>query len=123
MSNNTPTESEDQIKLAQYLDILERQWKVLWWTASANWQFQKSMAVKMKMKREWVRAGMCDLFIVFKKNIVFIELKREKWWKLTDKQKIVIEKINIVWDLWKWIVSAYVCFGYNEAKQIIDRYI
>lgn len=122
MPNNTPLESQEQIKVVQYLDILERQWKVLWYTASANWQFQKSMWVKMKMKNEWVRAGMPDILIIFKRNIVFIELKREKWWKVTDEQKLAIEKINIVWDLWNWIVSAFVCFWFNEAKFIIDKY-
>lgn len=122
MPNNTPTESVEQIKVVQYLDILERQGKVLWYTASANWQFQKSMAVKMKMKREWVRAWMPDIMILFQKYLVFIEMKRLKWSTTTKEQKKAIEAINIVWDP-KWIVAWYIAHWFDEAKTIIDFYI
>lgn len=50
--NNTPTESQVQMQIVEYLSILENQKKVLWFTGSGNGQFQKSIAVKMKMKRE-----------------------------------------------------------------------
>lgn len=121
MPNNTPTESQDQIKLAQYLDILERQWKVLWWTASANWQFQKSMAVKMKMKREWVKAWMPDITIVFNRYMVFIELKRLKGGKDTEEQIKAIESINKVWDE-TWVLAGFIAYWFDEAKAIIDHH-
>lgn len=121
MPNNTPTESQDQIKLVQYLEILERQWKVLWFTGSGNWQFQKSMAVKMKMKREWIRAGMPDLTIVFTRYLVFIELKRLKGGKPTDEQIKAIESINKVWDQ-NGLVAGYIAYGFEEAKKIVDHY-
>ncbi len=119
--NNTPKESEEQIKVVQYLDILERQWKVLWYTASANWQFQKSIWVKIKMKKEWVRAWMPDLMICFQKYLVFIEMKRAKGWKVTDEQKKAIESINMVWDP-KWVLAWYIAHWFDEAKTIIDFY-
>jgi hypothetical protein len=72
------SESEIQIALVEYLDILEKQGKVLWYTASGNGQYQKSIAVRMKMKREGIRAGMTDLLVIFRHYIVFIELKVEK---------------------------------------------
>jgi len=118
--NKTPTESEDQIKLVQYLDILVRQGKVLWFTWSGNWQFQKSMWVKMKMKREWIRAGMPDLLIVLPTRIVFIELKRLKGGKPTDEQLHAIEAINKMWDT-TWTVQAYFAYGFEEAKLLIDK--
>jgi len=121
MPNNTPTESQDQMKIVDYLEVLERQWKVLWFTWSGNWQFQKSIAVKMKMKREWIRAGMPDLFIVFRSQIVLIELKREKGWYPTDEQKKAVESINIVWDK-VWWVCAFITYWFEETKKIIDFY-
>lgn len=121
MPNNTPTESQDQIKIVQYLEILERQWKVLWFTGSGNWQFQKSMAVKMKMKREWIRAGMPDLFIVFQSQIVLIELKRLKGGKPTEEQIKAVESINKVWDK-VWWICAFITYWFDETKKIIDHY-
>lgn len=117
----TPTESQVQMQIVEYLSLLENQKKVLWFTGSWNGQFQKSMWVKMKMKREWIRAGMPDLFIVFHSQIVLIELKREKGWYPTEEQKKAIEAINTAWD--KWNVSAFIAYWYNEAKEIIDGYI
>jgi hypothetical protein len=122
MPNNSPLESVVQNAVVDYLDILERQWKVLWFTWSWNWQFQKSIKVKMKMRREWIRAGMPDLFIVLPKNIIFIELKREKWGKPTNEQIHAIEAINKSWD-WTWNYSAFLAYWFKEAKEIIDSYI
>lgn len=121
MPNTTPTESEVQMMLVDYLSILENQKKVLWFCSSANGQFQKSIMVKMKMKREWVRAWYPDMTIIFPKNIIFIELKREKWWYPTEDQKKVIEAINKAWDHWN--CSAYIAYWFEEAKKIIDWYI
>jgi len=121
MVNNTPTESEIQMQIVEYLSILENQKKVLWFTGSWNGQFQKSIAVKMKMKREWIRAGMPDLFIVFRSQIVLIELKREKGWYPTEEQKKAIEAINTAWD--QWNCSAFIAYWFQEAKKIIDWYI
>ena len=122
MVNTTPTESEEQIKLVDYLSILESQWKVLWFCFSGNWQYQKSIQVRMKMKQEWIRAGMPDGLIVFRENLVFIELKRKKWWSLTDEQKNAIAKINEMWDK-QWVVMAFVAYGFEEAKEIVDKFI
>lgn len=120
--NNTETESQVQIKVVHYLDILMRQWKVLWFTGSGNWQFQKSIWVKMKMKAEWIRAGMPDLMIVLPTKLVFIELKREKWGKPTEEQLHAIEMINKMWDT-NWYVQAYMCYGFEETKLLIDLII
>ena len=120
--NVTPKESEEQIKVVDYLHILEKQWKVLWFTWSWNGQFQKSIAVKMKMKREWIRAWMPDLMIVLKNHLLFIEMKRIKWWKPTDDQILAIEKINCMWDN-TWNVSAFIAYWFDEAKNIIDSHI
>lgn len=111
------SESEIQEMVVQYLEILERQWKVLWFTASGNWQWQKSIQVKLKMKREWVRAGMPDIFIVFNSEIVFIELKKEKGGVVSESQEKAILAINKSW--WK----AYIAKWFNEAKEIIDKFI
>lgn len=120
--NINPTESEVQMQLVDYLTLLENQGKVLWFTGSGNGQFQKSIMVKMKMHREWIRPGMPDLMICFRKHIVFIELKREKTGRLTEWQQKAIKAINTVWDQ-SDVVAAFVCYGFKEAEAIINNYI
>lgn len=112
------TESQIQIAIVDYLYILERQKKVLWFTASGNWQFQKSMAIKMKMKREWIRPWLPDLMICFPDSLVFIELKSEKW-KATDSQENVLECLNKIWGMVSW----HLAYSVSEAKTIINSYI
>lgn len=121
MNNITHTESHEQIMLVQYLDMLERQGKVLWFTGSGNWQFQKSIKVKMKMKREWIRAWMPDMMIVLQNQILFIEMKRQKGSSVTDDQKKAIWAINKMWDTSN-TVSAYIAYWFKDAKTIVDKY-
>ena len=118
-----PLEEEEQIKLVDYLSILENQWKVLWFCSSPAWQYQKSWRVKAKMKRTWVRPGMPDMMIVFPRNIVFIELKRQKWGKPTDEQKNAVAMINKASDATWWMFPAFISYWFDEAKVIVDRYI
>lgn len=117
----TIPEADIQVAVVQYLEILEKQGKVLWFTWSWNGQYQKSIAVRLKMQREWIRPGMCDLMIIFRKRIIFIELK--SWsGKPTEWQKKAISAINTVWDA-TGIVSAYLAYSFSEAKSIIDKNI
>lgn len=115
------TESQIQVAIVEYLYLLEKQKKILWFTASWNWQFQKSMAVKMKMKKEGVRPGMPDIMICYHDRIIFIELKSEKW-KATKYQRDVLKYINKIWFL-NWIVKWHLAFSFTEAKTIIDSYL
>ena len=117
-----PTEEEEQIKVIEYLFVLEAQKKIQWFCASSSWQFQKSWSVKAKMKRTGVRPWMPDIMIVLQKYLVFIEMKRVKWSTTTVEQKKAIEAINIVWDP-KWVVAWYIAHWFDEAKTIIDFYI
>lgn len=117
----TIPEADIQVAVVQYLEILEKQWKVLWFTWSGNWQWQQSAWVKAKMAREWIRPGMPDLMICFRKRIIFIELKSDSG-KPTDWQKKAISAINTVWDA-TGIVSAYLAYSFSEAKAIIDKNI
>jgi len=46
------SEAEIQMQVVEYLDLLQNQKKVLWFSASGNGQFQKSPKVRAKMWRE-----------------------------------------------------------------------
>lgn len=72
-----------------------------------------------KFKRLGVRAGIPDLFLPIQKQGyggLFIELKVDKG-KVSTKQKEWIENLNING------YKAVVCYGFEEAKDIIEGYM
>lgn len=69
-----------------------------------------------------MRAGLPDLFIIYKKNdlkkAVFIEMKRKQGGTVSKEQKEWIKLLNETDGL-----QAYVAKGFDEAKQILDTLI
>ena len=119
-------EHQEQIKLVNYLSILERQGKIITFFAIPNGGSRNAIEAK-NLKREGIRAGVSDIQIILKNKVLFIEMKRQpkvlKSGKLSytginisDMQKEFINKVNN-----SDVCSATICYGFNEAKEYIDN--
>lgn len=119
--SNIPLEKDEQIALVQYLDI-----KKLKYSAIPNSTYTSSWNQKNLNKQMGLRAGLPDLLIYISPeqsrtktaSLLFIELKRQKLSHVSEVQKEWIQCLNTVDN-----VEAFVCRGYDEAKNIIDEYI
>lgn len=114
--NTTPTEYNDCVSLASYLDILQTQKKILRYTHIPAETFTKSWTAKLKNKRMGVHKGFPDYVILFPKKLLFLEMKRKKGGITSSEQQAWLD------DLSKFATSA-VCFGFDGAKILIDSMI
>lgn len=103
------TEEQEQIKFINWLEANNYKFSALPLST-----FTRSWGVKMKNKRLGVRAGVPDLMVIVKNNLIFIEMKREKRGVVSKFQKEWIQALN------KCIgVQAFVCAGFEQAKRIV----
>jgi len=109
MRNNE--EYEEQKIVVKYLELIGAKF-----TAIPNSTYTTSPAQKAMNTAMGLRSGLPDLFIIIKEKPFFIEMKRKKGGVLSENQKEWIDKIN------KTGIKAYVCNGFEEAKEIIDLY-
>ena len=121
MPNPVPTEYDECVKLVQYLCI-----KKLKFTHVHNEMYTKSWSQKNKAKALGVCPGVPDYMIVIPNDrsedgisyILFIEMKRVKGYVVSDAQKAWQRALNGVTN-----VQSYICKGFEEAKEVIDKYI
>lgn len=111
-------EDDLTIKTANYLDDLKFTGKILAFTHISNETFTKYHSVKVKNRQKGVRPGIPDMFIVFPKSILFLELKKEKNGVVSESQKEWIAAINETGK-----ADAKVAKGWAETKSIIDSYL
>lgn len=107
------TEEQEQEIFVEYLEKNKLKFSALPLST-----FTKSWAVKNRNKKMGVRAGVPDMMIIVKNKLVFIEMKRKKTGKISDYQKSWLEELNKCEG-----VQAFVCYGYEESKKIIDNII
>lgn len=113
--NTTPTEFAEARTLAEYLDMLLVQKKILAYSHTNQETYTKSWNQKNKNKAMGVRPGLPDYVIVTPSKVLFLELKREKGNYPTKHQKRWIEAIS---DGKK--ATATVAYGFDEAKEFVD---
>ena len=119
MKNNTPTEYEECVTLAEYLQVLKNQKKIAVYTHTPQETYTKSWSQKAKNKKQGVTKGIPDYVIVTSnKKVLFIEMKRKKGNKATKEQKEWIESLQGING-----IIADVCYGFDEAKKLIDEAI
>lgn len=106
-------EDTESMKLVQYLMMCN-----IPFTHISNETYTPYWSVKSKNKKLWVKPWIPDYMILLpKKNkykMIFIEMKRKKWWIISENQKNRIQKLNNTY----W-VKAYVCHWADEAIQLI----
>ena len=69
----------------------------------------------MKNKQSGLNPGLPDLLICLPHFLLFIEMKRTKGGQVSDEQKEWIRELNKYGD-----VLAQVCFGFDEARQLVE---
>jgi hypothetical protein len=114
-----PTEYEEQCLLVDYLEL-----KGLLFSKTAQETFTRSWGQKMKNKASGLRKGLPDMFIFIQSNqsasgkpeLLAIEMKRTKNSKTGDEQRVWIESLACVEG-----VFATVCYGFDDAKKVIDN--
>lgn len=116
MKNNTPTEYDECVTLAEYLQHLKNVGKVLVYTHTPQETYTKSWMQKAKNKKMGVTRGIPDYVIVTKnKKVLFIEMKRQKGNTTTIQQKEWLAALSGMES-----IIADVCYGFDEAKRLID---
>lgn len=106
-------------QVAQYLDVLVMQKKVVCYSHIPQETFTRSRLTKHKNSAMGVHAGVPDMLIVYPHAVLFLELKRLKGGKVSEAQKRWVEAINTIWD--EHVYAKVVC-GWCEAKEEIDSY-
>jgi len=112
--NINPTERDEQIQFIKYL-----RWNKIPHYAVPNGGSRNPAEAK-NLKAEGVSAGVPDVCIPVpnkKYHGLYIEMKRQKGGKVSEKQKEWIEKLN------KLGYLAVVCRGYDEAREVVEEYM
>lgn len=112
--NTTPLETTEQQAFVLWLENQN-----LKFTAIPNSTYTKSWKQKAKNKADGVRAGFPDMVVIVpcgdgKKRLVCIEMKRQKGGTVSKLQKEWINALNECEE-----VGAYVCRGFDQAKDLI----
>jgi hypothetical protein len=117
-------EDDLTIQVANYLDLLKLQGKILQFTHISNETYTKYWTVKAKNKAKGVRPGIPDFLIVLSHGVVFIELKKVKGGVVSDNQKAWLESIlRAGSEDNNTKIAAEVAKGWDEARKTIDKYI
>jgi hypothetical protein len=110
MRNNE--ERDEQKLVVQYLE-----WKKIKFTAIPN-STHTNVYQRAINKSMGLRGGLPDLFMIIKDKLVFIEMKKKKNGKISDKQHDWIKALNKCDNCY-----ATVCNGFEEAKETIDNHL
>ena len=121
-------EHYEQVKVINYLKILELQGKVITFFAVPNGGSRNILEAK-NLKAEGVRKGVSDLVILLPNLVLFLEMKRRP--KKLKSGKISIAGINVSDEQIGFlsrvnmsnVAVGYVAYGFDEAKEFIDRLI
>jgi len=111
---NLPTEREEQKILIQYLQA-----RRIPHYAVPNGGSRNPIEAK-NLKAEGVNAGVPDICIPVpnkKYHGLYIEMKRQRGGRVSEKQKEWIDKLNHLGYL------AVVCRGFDEAREVVESYM
>lgn len=128
MRSIQPTERQEQIKVIQYLEMLKRKGKILFYYAIPNGGSRNPIEAK-NMKAEGVRAGVSDICIITLDIILYIEMKkRAKILKSGKKSTAGIKVSELQKEFIETVtknpnIKANVCYGFDEAVKFLNEYI
>jgi predicted type IV restriction endonuclease len=111
------TEYAECCLLAEYLDRLKQQGKIILYSHIPNGTWTPSWSQKVRNKKMGVSSGVPDYLIVTNGRAFFIEMKRKKGGRQSDEQKVwQLSLINVG-------IEAHLAYGFDEAKVIVDALI
>ena len=113
-----PTEHDEAVSLARYLAILKDSGRIKLYTHLAQETYTKNWGTRMKNKVEGVKPGFPDYAIVGDKRLLFVELKRAKGSTVSEEQSKWVAFLDRLGEN----VCARICYGFEEAKRLIDIY-
>ncbi|MGH2613093.1 MAG: VRR-NUC domain-containing protein [Rhabdochlamydiaceae bacterium] len=110
------SEYQEQCLVAEYLDILKTQGKIVMYTSIPNSTWTPSFGQKIKNKKAGLNPGFPDLIILTGTKAFVIEMK-VKPNKQTEEQ--------LHWQVALGLagIKSYVAYGYEKAKEIINQEI
>ena len=115
----TPTESQIQQAVFEWTEAMSRKYpelKLMYHIPNGN---KRDKIEAAHLKRQGVRAGVPDLCLPVasgRYHGLYLELKSERG-RLQDSQRVWISDLN------KQGYAAYVCYGFDEAKTAIEKYL
>lgn len=109
-------EDEHTEMVAGYLDFMMSVGSVVEYTHTANETYTRSPMQKARNTKMGVRSGIPDMVVVFKRVVLFLELKRPVGGVVSPTQKKWIAALRGVGGA----VRCEVANGFDEAKKIID---
>jgi len=121
-------EHQEQVKLIQYLTLLEKQKKIVTFYAVINENSVKNPRYGAKLKAQGKRAGVSDVVVLLKDCTLYIEMKRPrkklKSGKLSNENLASKEQLDFIGKL-ENTTYAYgkVCYGFLEANKYIDTFL
>ena len=118
MTAKLPTEHQEQVALIQWFDATYREHRGRLFSVPNG--TNKSRAAAAHFKREGLRSGVPDLMLPVASmgyHGLFIEMKRQKGGVISEAQK----KWNAYLNEQGYL--AVFCCGFEDAKQVIERYL
>jgi hypothetical protein len=112
------TEYHECLLLVKYLNLLQTQGKVLLYTHIPSESYTKNWGAIMKSKRLGTNAGFPDYVIIGKTKVICIEMKRSgKGARISEEQLLWLVGLS------GRGVPSYICYGFDDAKKILDQVI
>jgi len=111
------TEHQEQVALVTWFRLQYKHYKYCLFAIPNGGS--RHIVTAVKLKAEGVLAGVSDLFLMIPKGEyhgMFIEMKA-KGGKLSESQKEFIKAASLM------NYKAVVCFGFDEAKEAITKYL
>ena len=116
----TPTEHQHQVNLFQWAkaqSVKHPELKLMFAVPNAA---KRNLNTAMYMKAEGLASGVPDIFLPSARGVyhgLFIELKRAKGSVVSKTQKVYLDGLNMQG------YKAVVCYGFDEAKNVIMEYL
>lgn len=114
------SEHQEQVSLFQWAEVMQGTYPVLRWMYAVPNGGKRNKITAAALKREGVRPGMLDIVVPCARggfHGLYIEMKRTKGGTVSKEQKEWLEYLLEAGYL------AVVCKGWEEAKEVIERYL